>query len=166
MASTRRSGYGGCPPRRAMAAAAQAEGPLVEAANNAEQERTQRRKSSWAALFSFFFPSIVSHQLLISNHGAAAQIRRTQGSRTRQAARGRGRGRGGRGRGRNAAAQPASVLGAPLDADERWLMSLSDDDEARMDAMFQDDGDASLSTDDNTSGGEGMRFLLFIFVLF
>ena len=44
------------------------------------------------------------------------------------------------------------VLGAPLDADELWLMSLSDDDEARMDAMFQEQDD-----DDK----EGMRFLLF-----
>ena len=87
---------------------------------------------------------------------AAAQIRRTQQG-TRSAGQGRGgRGRAGRGRvrGRGQNAQPASVLGAPLDADELWLMSPpSDDDEARMDAMFQDE--------DDDNGGEGTRFLLF-----
>ena len=77
---TRRTGYGGVP-GRATAAVAD-EGPPVREAADAEEIMQRRKSSFWIALFSIFFRSI-SHYFLISYHDAAAQISRTQGSRTR-----------------------------------------------------------------------------------
>ena len=93
-----------------------------------------------------------------------AKRTRRQGAR---GGRGRGQGRGGRGGRIAAPAQEPTAIGLPLDEDELWLMSPpspDNDDEARMDAMFQEDDDV---TDNDDSGGEGMRlFLVFLNICF